>query len=384
MILRKDGEIEKTRYSMGLFNKIKNLFKKEEDENVLDESLEDLKNDSLKDNEINIESVEEENNTDESIEIESESEEKQNVKVYEKGLTKTRENFVSRLINLTNKYNKVTEEYFDELEEILIMADIGVNTVMNFMERLRKRVKNEKIEDLDYLKEVIVDELFIIYVNDEVIVNKINYSKSGPTVILFVGVNGVGKTTTIAKIASKIKSEGKSVMMVAGDTFRAGAINQLKEWAEKTNSLFVSKEEGSDPSSVIYDGLIKAKEEKVDVVLIDTAGRLQNKTNLMKELEKINKVIGKVIDDAPHETLLVIDATTGQNGISQAKSFKEITNITGIVLTKLDGTAKGGIVLAIKEEVNIPVKYIGLGERKEDLQVFDIEKYIYGLFKDMM
>ena len=264
------------------------------------------------------------------------------------------------------------------------MADIGVNTVMEFMDRLRKRVSKEKIEDLEYLKEVIVDELFIIYVNDEVIVNKINYSDKKPTVILFVGVNGVGKTTTIAKIASKLKDEGKSVMMVAADTFRAGAINQLKEWAEKTDSLFVSKEEGSDPSSVIYDGLVSAKEKDVDVVLIDTAGRLQNKVNLMKELEKINKVIGKVVDGAPHETLLVIDATTGQNGISQAKAFKEITNITGIVLTKLDGTAKGGIVLAIKEEVGLPVKYIGLGERKEDLQVFDIEKYIYGLFKDMM
>ena len=185
-------------------------------------------------------------------------------------------------------------------------------------------------------------------------------------------------------MAAKLKDEGKSVMMIAGDTFRAGAIEQLKEWAERTGSDFYGKDEGSDPSSVIYDGLEKALQDKTDVVLIDTAGRLQNKDNLMRELEKINKVIGKIVPDGPHETLLVIDATTGQNGISQAKAFKEITNITGIVLTKLDGTAKGGIVLAIKESVGIPVKYIGLGERKEDLQVFDIEKYIYGLFKDMM
>ena len=201
-------------------------------------------------------------------------------------------------------------------------------------------------------------------------------------VLLFVGVNGVGKTTSIAKMAYKLKCEGKKVMMIAGDTFRAGAIEQLIEWGDRTNSKVVYSE-AKDPSSVVFDGLKEAKEENYDVVLIDTAGRLQNKVNLMNELEKINKVISRFIPDAPHETLLVIDATTGQNGISQAKSFKEITNITGIVLTKLDGTAKGGIVLAIKEDVNIPVKYVGLGEKEEDLRVFDIEKYIYGLFKDM-
>lgn len=329
---------------MGIFNKLKNIFK-QEDKNI---------------------------------------DKKEHVKVYEKGLTKSRENFVSKLVNLTNKYHKITEEYFDELEEILIMADLGVNTVVNFMDKLRQRVQHENIEDPNYLKEVIVDELFIIYVNDEVIVNKINYSDEKPTVILFVGVNGVGKTTTIAKIAAKMKDENKEVLMIAGDTFRAGATEQLKEWALRTDSLFVGKEDGSDPASVIYDGLLEAKNKNVDVVLIDTAGRLQNKVNLMNELEKINKVISKIIPNAPHEVLLVIDATTGQNGIIQAKAFKEITNITGIVLTKLDGTAKGGIVLAIKDEVNIPVKFVGLGERKEDLQVFDIENYIYGLFKDMM
>ena len=255
---------------------------------------------------------------------------------------------------------------------------------MNFIDRLKERVKHEKIEDTEYLKEIIVDELFIIYVNDEVITSKINFANEGPTIILLVGVNGVGKTTTIAKIADKLKNEGKKVMLVAGDTFRAGATKQLEEWANKIGTSFTGRSEGADPASVVYDGLEKAKEESIDVVLIDTAGRLQNKTNLMKELEKINKVIGKIIPGAPHETLLVIDATTGQNGISQAIAFKEITNITGIVLTKLDGTAKGGIVLAIKEKVGIPVKYIGLGEKKEDLQPFDIEKYIYGLFKDMM
>ena len=310
-------------------------------------------------------------------------EERKSVKVYEKGLSKSREGFVSKLANLTNKYNKVTEDYFEELEEILIMADIGVNTVMDFMDRLRDRVKKENITDPSLLKEIIVDELFIIYVNDEVLSNRIQYNENGPTVILFIGVNGVGKTTTIGKLAHKLEDEGKKVLLVGADTFRAGAVEQLKEWAERVDAGFFGKEE-SDPASVVYDGIVKAKEENYDVVLVDTAGRLQNKVNLMKELEKINKVIDGLIDGGASETLLVIDATTGQNGISQAKAFQEITNITGIVLTKLDGTAKGGIVLAIKEGVGIPVKYIGLGETKDDLQVFDIEKYIYGLFKDMM
>jgi len=308
--------------------------------------------------------------------------EKEEIEKYDEALEKTRQVFTSKLGLLSNKYKKVSEEYFEELEEILIMADIGVNTVMNFIDEIKKRVKKENIESTEDLKEIIVDELFIIYVNNDVIVNKINYSDEGPTVILFVGVNGVGKTTTIGKIAKKLINEGKKVLLVAGDTFRAGAVEQIEEWGNRVGAKVVGKE-NADPSSVIYDGLEIAKNEKYDVVLVDTAGRLQNKVNLMKELEKMNKVIGKLIPDAPHETLLVIDATTGQNGISQAKSFKEITNITGIVLTKLDGTAKGGIVLAIKEEVNIPVKFIGLGEKENDLKVFDIEKYIYGLFKDL-
>ena len=312
-----------------------------------------------------------------------ESEEKKSVKVYEKGLSKSRQGFVSKLASLTNKYSKVTDEYFDELEEILIMADIGVKTVMDFIDRLRDRVNKEHITDPSELKEIIVDELFIIYVNDSVLSNKINYNENDISVILFIGVNGVGKTTTIGKIAAKLKDEGKKVLLVGADTFRAGAVAQLDEWAERVGVGFFGKEE-SDPASVVYDGIEKAKTDGYDVVLVDTAGRLQNKVNLMKELEKINKVIDSLVDGGCSETLLVIDATTGQNGILQAKAFKEITNITGIVLTKLDGTAKGGIVLAIKEEVDIPVKYIGLGETKDDLQTFDIEKYIYGLFKDMM
>lgn len=309
-------------------------------------------------------------------------EEKELVDSYDKGLEKTRKEFTSKLNLLTMKHNIIDEEYYEELEDILISADIGVNTVMEFTKKIRERVKKENITSATDLKEIIVDEMFIIYVQNEIIVNKIQYAKEGPTVLLFVGVNGVGKTTSIGKIAYKLRQEGKKVLLIAGDTFRAGAIEQLEEWSKITGADIVKKE-GADPASVVYDGLEKAKNENYDVVLIDTAGRLQNKVNLMNELSKINKVIENNVSGAPHETLLVIDATTGQNGISQAKSFKEITNITGIILTKLDGTARGGIVLAIKEMVGIPVKYIGLGEKKEDLKIFDIEKYIYGLFKGL-
>lgn len=301
---------------------------------------------------------------------------------YDKGLEKSRKEFTTRLSNLSKKYKNIDEDYFEELEDILIMADIGVNTVMSFVDRLRDRVKSEKIDSPETLKEIIIDELFIMYVGNNIIDSKIHYSSDGPTVILFVGVNGVGKTTTIGKIAKKLKKDGKKVMLVAGDTFRAGAIEQIEEWGDRIGVRVVTNE-STDPSSVMYDAIELAKDDNYDVVLIDTAGRLQNKDNLMNELAKINRVVKKLIPDAPHETMLVIDATTGQNGISQAKSFKEITNITGIVLTKLDGTAKGGIVLAIKEEVNIPVKFVGLGEGEDDLEPFDIEKYIYGLFKDL-
>ncbi len=311
-------------------------------------------------------------------------EEKKEEEKYDKTLTKTKENFVSKLISLTDKYSKVNEDFFYELEEILIMADVGVNTVMKFIDKLKDRVNKEKITNPKLLKEIIVDELFIIYVDGEIISSKINYNENGPTVILFVGVNGVGKTTTIAKLAYKEIKKGKKVLLVGADTFRAGAVKQLNEWANRLNCDFVGDENLKDPGAVVHIGLNKAKEENFDIVLIDTAGRLQNKINLMKELEKINKIAGSIIENAPHECLLVLDATTGQNGIVQAKEFKNVTKVTGIVLTKLDGTAKGGIVLAIKDETNLPVKYIGTGEKEEDLSTFDIEKYIYSLFKDMI
>ena len=341
---------------MGLFSKLKSVFSKQEEVK-----------ESLDNNEIKV--------------TKEQKEELKETEKYVDGLSKSRDNFVNKLSILGIKYTKISEDFYDELEEILITADIGVNTVMDFVDRLRKRVKEEHIEDFEYLKEVIVDELFMIYVGNDILSSKLNIKNDELNVLLFVGVNGVGKTTSIAKIANKLKKDGKKVMLIAGDTFRAGAVNQLEEWASRLNVGFYG-DDRTDPSAVIYDGLNKAKEENYDVVLVDTAGRLQNKSNLMKELEKMNRVIGEIVPGNPVETLLVIDATTGQNGISQAKSFKEITNITGIVLTKLDGTAKGGIVLAIKELVDIPVKFVGLGEKEDDMIPFDIEKYIYGLFKE--
>ena len=341
---------------MGFFSKIKNIFNKEVEEDK---------------KEINVE-----NNVNEE-----QKEEVKEIEKYVEGLSKSRDNFVNKLSLLGIKYTKISNEFYEELEEILITADIGVNTVMDFVDRLKDRVKHENITDFEYLKEVIVDELFMIYVGNDLLSSKLNIKDGETNVVLFVGVNGVGKTTSIAKLANKYKNEGKKVMLVAGDTFRAGAVNQLKEWADRLNVSFYG-DDRKDPSAVIYDGVKQAKDEKYDLVLVDTAGRLQNKANLMKELEKMNRVIGEILPGNPVETLLVIDATTGQNGITQAKSFKEITNITGIVLTKLDGTAKGGIVLAIKELVDIPVKFVGLGEKETDLIPFDIEKYIYGLFKE--
>ena len=303
---------------------------------------------------------------------------------YQEGLSKSRKNFSSKLNNLSERYKTVNQDYFDELEQILIESDAGISFTLNVIEEVLNQSKKEHITDPKQINEILVDKMFVGYAEKGDIQNDVVFRKDGPTVLLVVGVNGVGKTTTIAKLAYRYLNQGKKVLLVAADTFRAGAVEQLTTWAERLKINIVTGKPESDPASVAYDGVKKAKEDNIDLVIVDTAGRLQTKNNLMLELGKIKRVMSKEIPDAPHETLLVIDATTGQNGISQAKSFKEITNVTGIVLTKLDGTAKGGIVLAIKEEVGIPVKYIGLGERKEDLVSFDIEKYIYGLFKEMM
>ena len=301
---------------------------------------------------------------------------------YKLGLHKTREGALKTLKEILDKSDKIDDDLFDKLEEIFIMAEIGVDTVIDFIDGLKDEVKNKKLTDPKLLQEMIMDRMFEIYLNGEIVNANLNLNKNGLSVILFVGVNGVGKTTTIAKIANSYKNQGKKVLLAAGDTFRAGAVAQLDVWAKRVGVDIVTKPDGSDPSSVMFEAVKKAKDENYDILLCDTAGRLQNKVNLMNELAKMKRVIQKECPDAPHETLLVIDATTGQNGMSQAKAFKEVTDVSGVILTKLDGTSKGGIVLAIRHELGIPIKYIGLGEGIDDLEVFDIEQYLYGLFAD--
>ncbi|MEH7373665.1 MULTISPECIES: signal recognition particle-docking protein FtsY [Bacillaceae] len=301
---------------------------------------------------------------------------------FKEGLTKTRDNFSGKVNDLVARYRKVDEDFFEELEEIMIQADVGFDTVMKLIEELKMEVKRRNIQDPQEVQSVISEKLVDIYNAGEEQSSKLNIQEDGLTVILFVGVNGVGKTTTIGKLGFKFKKEGKKVLLAAGDTFRAGAIEQLEVWGERVGVDVIKQSEGSDPAAVMYDAIQAAKSRKTDILLCDTAGRLQNKVNLMKELEKVKRVIEKEIPGAPHEVILVLDATTGQNALIQAKTFKEVTNVSGIVLSKLDGTAKGGIVLAIRNELKIPVKFVGLGEKMDDLQEFDAEKYVYGLFAD--
>ncbi|XMB85677.1 signal recognition particle-docking protein FtsY [Mycoplasmatota bacterium WC44] len=303
---------------------------------------------------------------------------------YELGMKKTREGVFANLKNILTSHGSINDELFDELEEMFIMADIGVDTVVEFVDELREDERVRGLESPEELNPIIVDKMFELYIKGEIVNSNLIENKEGLSVYLFVGVNGVGKTTSIAKIASILKKEGKKVLLAAGDTFRAGAVEQLKVWGDRVGCDVVSKADGADPSSVMFDAIQKAKEENYDVLLCDTAGRLQNKVNLMKELEKVKRVIEREVENAPHDTLLVIDATTGQNGMEQAKAFIESTDVTGIILTKLDGTAKGGIVLAIRDKMGIPIKFVGLGEKIDDLEHFDIEQYIYGLFSDII
>ena len=309
---------------------------------------------------------------------------KEEAKKYRIGMEKTRKSGLARLSNLFKSYNEITEDLFDELEEIFVMADMGVETVVKFIDELKDDVRTKNITSASDLQPIIVDKMFEIYLKGEIVNSNLNVSKDNLNVYLFVGVNGVGKTTTIAKVAYKLKKEGKKVLVAAGDTFRAGATEQLEVWGKRIGFECITGVEGADPSSVIFDAIKKAKEKHYDCLLCDTAGRLQTKVNLMKELEKIKRVISREVEGAPQDTLLVIDATTGQNGLNQAKAFIEATDVTGVVLTKLDGTAKGGIVLAIRDIYNIPIKFVGLGEKVEDLEYFDVEKYVYGLFADMI
>ncbi|HLR63892.1 MAG TPA: signal recognition particle-docking protein FtsY [Pseudogracilibacillus sp.] len=341
---------------MSFFNKLKNKFMKQETDE--DEELQGEE-------------------TAEEIDVAPET--------YKKGMEKTRSSWTERFNDLIARYRQVDEDFFEELEEALIMADVGVNTVMDFVDVLRFEVQRRNIKNTNEMQEVISEKLVDLYYDgDDRSIDQINYQKDDLTVILVVGVNGVGKTTSIGKMANQLKNEGKKVVLAAGDTFRAGAIEQLEEWGSRADVDVVKQSSGSDPAAVIFDAIRAAKSREADVLICDTAGRLQNKVNLMNELNKIHRIIEREVPHAPHEVLLVLDATTGQNALSQAKTFSEVANVSGIVLTKLDGTAKGGIVLAIRHELDIPVKMVGFGEQINDLQQFDAEAFVYGLFADAL
>ena len=302
---------------------------------------------------------------------------------YDRSLKKTRTGFGARLNAFFANFRSVDEEFFEELEELLIMSDVGVQVASNLTEELRYEARLENAKKPDALKRVIIEKLVDLYEKDGQFNEAIRF-QDGLTVMLFVGVNGVGKTTSIGKLAHRYKQEGKKVMLVAADTFRAGAVAQLAEWGRRVDVPVVTGPEKSDPASVVFDGMERAIAENIDVLMIDTAGRLQNKDNLMAELEKIGRIIKRVVPDAPHETLLALDASTGQNALVQAKEFSKITPVTGIVLTKIDGTARGGVVLAIREELDIPVKFIGFGEKIDDIGPFHSENFMRGLLEGLI
>ncbi len=298
---------------------------------------------------------------------------------YINGMDKSRKNFSSKLSSLSRSYKKVNQEYFEELEQILIESDVGVSLTIKIIDEVMNEAKKRKVDDPDDINEILIEKMFYEYTSKGEVTNEIHFASEGPTVLLVVGANGVGKTTSIAKLASRYKNMGKSVMLCAADTFRAAAVEQLTIWANRLEIPIVNGDSNADPASVAYEGARKAKEDSVDLLIVDTAGRLQTKTNLMDELSKIRRVLGKEIPGAPHETFLIIDGTTGQNGVIQAKQFNEVAAITGIVLTKLDGTSKGGIILAIRDELGIPVRFVGVGEKIDDLVEFDLDQYLYGL-----
>ena len=302
---------------------------------------------------------------------------------YDRSLKKTRTGFGARLNAFFANFRSVDEEFFEELEELLIMSDVGVQVASNLTEELRYEAKLENAKKPDALRRVIIEKLVELYEKDGIYNENINF-QDGLTVMLFVGVNGVGKTTSIGKLANRYKQAGKKVMLVAADTFRAGAVAQLAEWGRRVDVPVVTGPEKADPASVVFDGMERAVAEGIDILMIDTAGRLQNKENLMAELEKIGRIIKRVVPEAPHETFLALDASTGQNALVQAKEFSKITPVTGIVLTKIDGTARGGVVLAIREELNIPVKLIGFGEKIDDIGEFNSENFMKGLLEGLL
>lgn len=315
-------------------------------------------------------------------EAEEELEEKKKLSFFDKlkeGLTKTRDGFTDKIDGILKSYKKIDEELFEDLEEVLVTADVGVSTTMILIDNLRERVREEKTTDPNEVKELLKDEIKKIMLSSQ-LDNKLNIEPS-PSVILVVGVNGVGKTTTIGKMANNFKKDGKKVLIAAGDTFRAAAIEQLEEWGNRAGVDIISHKEGADPAAVIFDGIQAAKARGSDILICDTAGRLHNKANLMQELNKIFRIVDREYGEATKEILLVLDATTGQNAISQAKVFKEVANITGVALTKLDGTAKGGVVIALHKEMDIPVKLVGVGEGIDDLQEFVVQDFVEALFQ---
>ena len=378
---------------MGFFKKIKDrLFtlnagdseEKKKSKIVIDKPKVILKQDPEKEAKKIAKLQEKLDKKEEKLRLKTLSKEKK-INKYVSGLSKSGNNFSKKIIELQNKHNEIDDNFFEELEEILIMSDISVNLVLTIIEEIKKEVKTENVVDRSLINEIIVDKMFVIYANQSIVDTTLKIYNEGLNVLLVVGINGSGKTTSIAKIANKLIQEGKKVLIAAADTFRAGAVEQLKIWADRVGAdIVLPEKEGADPSSVVYKSLVLAKEGSYDVLIVDTAGRLQNKINLMNELAKMNGIIKKFIPEAPHESLLVLDATTGQNGVLQAQSFKEVTPLTGIILTKMDGTSNGGIILSIKDKLDMDVKLIGLGEKIDDLQEFDLDAYIYGLTKGLM
>ena len=356
----------------------------EPDVEVHQEKVEELLNSEEVTEEENTELLETvEENSSEVLEPETSQVEETVQEKYDRSLKKTRTGFGARLNAFFANFRSVDEEFFEELEELLIMSDVGVQVASNLTEELRYEAKLENAKKPDALRRVIIEKLVELYEKDGNYDERIHF-QDGLTVMLFVGVNGVGKTTSIGKLAHRYKQAGKKVMLVAADTFRAGAVAQLAEWGRRVDVPVVTGPEKADPASVVFDGMERAVAEGIDILMIDTAGRLQNKDNLMAELEKIGRIIKRVVPEAPHETFLALDASTGQNALVQAKEFSKITPLTGIVLTKIDGTARGGVVLAIREELNIPVKLIGFGEKIDDIGEFNSENFMKGLLEGLI
>ena len=387
-ILQKEAEVESSEEVVFEEEEIQDTVEESQDSEpaveVYQEEIEEFANSEEVSEEENTELLETvEENSSEVLEAERPQAEETVQEKYDRSLKKTRTGFGARLNAFFANFRSVDEEFFEELEELLIMSDVGVQVASNLTEELRYKAKLENAKKPDALRRVIIEKLVELYEKDGNYDESIHF-QDGLTVMLFVGVNGVGKTTSIGKLAHHYKQAGKKVMLVAADTFRAGAVAQLAEWGRRVDVPVVTGPEKADPASVVFDGMERAVAEGIDILMIDTAGRLQNKDNLMAELEKIGRIIKRVVPEAPHETFLALDASTGQNALVQAKEFSKITPLTGIVLTKIDGTARGGVVLAIREELNIPVKLIGFGEKIDDIGEFNSENFMKGLLEGLI